>query len=66
MLTSSLVRAATVADGPKFWGVHEDLAGFTEFIREYLDRHDRWLSPLYLAGESSPGGYSHSDTTLYI
>ena len=43
---------ATVADGAKFWGVQEDLDGFTEFMRVYLEKYNRWLSPLYLAGES--------------
>ena len=39
------------SSGPKFWGVQEDLDGFTEFMRVYLEKYDRWLSPLYLAGE---------------
>ncbi len=45
-------RPTTVADGPKFWGVQEDLDSFTEFMRCYLNTYNRWLSPLYLAGES--------------
>jgi len=45
-------RPATKDDGPKFWGSEEDLTAFTEFIRAYLVKYNRWLSPLYLAGES--------------
>lgn len=45
-------RPATNEDGPKFWGAHEDLVAFTEFIRAYLVKYNRWTSPLYLAGES--------------
>jgi carboxypeptidase C (cathepsin A) len=43
---------ATPEDGPKFWGAEEDLTAFTEFIRAYLIKFNRWSSPLYLAGES--------------
>jgi len=43
---------ATPEDGPKFWGADEDLTAFTEFIRAYLIKFNRWSSPLYLAGES--------------
>ena len=45
-------RPATKDDGPKFWGAQEDLTAFTEFIRAYLVKYNRWTSPLYLAGES--------------
>ena len=45
-------RPATQDDGAKFWGAEEDLVAFTEFIRAYLIKYNRWTSPLYLAGES--------------
>ena len=36
----------------KFFGVNGDIQSVGEFIRMYLSRHNRWLSPLYLVGES--------------
>ena len=33
-------------------GVQGDLQSVGEFIRMYLTRNDRWLSPLFIAGES--------------
>lgn len=36
----------------QFHGVQEDAAAFTEFIRSYLSRFDRWTSPKFLLGES--------------
>src|SRR5580698_3978076 len=36
----------------KFWGVKGDIAAFSEFIRLYISRNDRWSSPLYILGES--------------
>ena len=36
----------------KYWSVEGDVKGVGEFIRMYLNRADRWRSPLYLAGES--------------
>jgi carboxypeptidase C (cathepsin A) len=36
----------------KFWGVKGDIEGFSEFIRMYITRYDRWGSPLFLLGES--------------
>lgn len=39
----------------KTWGVEEDIDSLARFIRAYLTREDRWLSPIYLAGESYGG-----------
>ncbi len=39
----------------KAWGVKEDLVVLAKFIRLYLTRHNRWLSPRYLVGESYGG-----------
>ena len=36
----------------KFWGVKGDIQAFSEFIRLYLSRYERWGSPLFLFGES--------------
>jgi carboxypeptidase C (cathepsin A) len=38
------------------WDVKKDLTSLARFIRLYLTRHKRWLSPKYLVGESY-GGY---------
>jgi carboxypeptidase C (cathepsin A) len=38
--------------GKKFWSVKGDIDSFSEFIRLYLDRYERWSSPLFLFGES--------------
>lgn len=39
-------------DPKKYWSVQGDLDSVAEFIRLYITRNDRWLSPKYLAGES--------------
>jgi len=39
----------------KVWGVREDLISLAKFIRLYLTRKERWLSPKFLAGESYGG-----------
>ena len=36
----------------KFFSLQGDIASVGEFIRMYLTRNNRWLSPLFLAGES--------------
>jgi carboxypeptidase C (cathepsin A) len=40
------------ADGSHFWGLDEDAASLTQFIRRFLSEHRRWNSPRYLLGES--------------
>ncbi len=35
-----------------YTGQRNDIAMFAEFIRDYLDKYDRWASPKYLFGES--------------
>ncbi len=39
-------------EGTVFWGVGEDAASITQFIRRFLSEYDRWNSPKYLLGES--------------
>ncbi|MGC1976366.1 MAG: peptidase S10 [Candidatus Sulfotelmatobacter sp.] len=36
----------------KFWGVKGDIEAFSEFIRLYITRNERWSSPLFILGES--------------
>jgi carboxypeptidase C (cathepsin A) len=45
-------RATSTANGPKFWGLDEDMRSVAEFIRMYLTRNLRWTSPKFIAGES--------------
>nr|WP_219336140.1 peptidase S10 [Chroococcidiopsis thermalis] len=39
----------------QFWGVERDLKAIGEFIVRFLSRHHRWLSPIFIAGESYGG-----------
>jgi carboxypeptidase C (cathepsin A) len=39
----------------EFWGVERDLNAIGEFIGRFLSRHNRWLSPIFIAGESYGG-----------
>jgi carboxypeptidase C (cathepsin A) len=46
------------AEKPKeteFWEVERDLNALGEFIQRFLSRHKRWLSPIFIAGESYGG-----------
>jgi carboxypeptidase C (cathepsin A) len=45
-------RAASGEDPKRFWGVKEDIQSVGEFIRLYLTKFNRWLSPKFIAGES--------------
>lgn len=45
-------RPETSEVGKKFWGVNGDIDAFSEFIRMYITRYERWTSPLFLLGES--------------
>src|SRR5207248_6130387 len=45
-------RAKTPELARKFNGVQGDLQSVGEFIRLYLTRNSRWMSPLFIAGES--------------
>ena len=38
--------------GSDFWGLDEDAASLTQFIRRILSKYERWNSPRYLLGES--------------
>ncbi len=45
-------RPADVEKGKKFWGLKGDIEAFSEFVRMYISRYERWSSPLYILGES--------------
>ena len=45
-------RAADSELFKKFWGVKGDIEAFSEFVRLYITRYERWSSPLYMLGES--------------
>lgn len=38
--------------GSEFFGIEEDAEALLTFIEQWLHRHNRWLSPKYLVGES--------------
>jgi carboxypeptidase C (cathepsin A) len=38
-----------------FWGIEADLKALTAFVQLYVTRHNRWLSPKFLVGESYGG-----------
>jgi len=45
-------RGENAETSKKFWGVKGDVEAFSEFIRLYITRNERWSSPLFLLGES--------------
>jgi carboxypeptidase C (cathepsin A) len=45
-------RPADQKAATQFWNLTGDIEAFGEFIRVYISRYERWLSPLYLYGES--------------
>jgi carboxypeptidase C (cathepsin A) len=45
-------RATKPEDAKNFFGVKEDAASIGEFIRLYITKESRWLSPKFLIGES--------------
>lgn len=45
-------RPAGEAEGADFWGLDEDAASITQFIRRFLSKYERWNAPRYLLGES--------------
>lgn len=47
--------AGKSASQEKAWGVVEDTESLARFIRAYLTAENRWLSPIYLTGESYGG-----------
>ena len=48
-------RGPRMSPEKKAWGVEEDVDVLARFIRLYLTRQERWLSPKFLVGESYGG-----------
>lgn len=53
-------EVAKPADKPEereteFWEVERDLKALAEFIQIFLSKYNRWLSPIFIAGESYGG-----------
>ena len=66
-------RPAKDEKADQFFGNEADLSCIGEFIRLWTTRHDRWLSPKYLCGESygvfraaGLADYLHSRYGLYL
>ena len=51
-VTTGWSRMVEGEDGKNFHGVRQDIEAFSDFIRLYLGRFNRWASPKYLMGES--------------
>lgn len=51
-VTTGYSRAADEETAQEFHGLEEDARWVAEFIRLYTTRHERWLSPKFLSGES--------------
>jgi carboxypeptidase C (cathepsin A) len=51
-MSTGFSRAVEGEDPRQFHGVQQDIEAFSEFIRLYITRFDRWTSPKYLLGES--------------
>lgn len=54
-VSTGFSRAVPAGQDGGFHGVDSDLDSMARFIARYLDRNDRWGSPIYLAGESYGG-----------
>ena len=48
-------RASEAKDEEKFWGVEQDTDALADFVRLYLIKSARMLSPVFLIGESYGG-----------
>jgi carboxypeptidase C (cathepsin A) len=51
-VSTGLSRAAKGEKPEQFFGVDEDIEACGEFVRLFVTREQRWLSPKYLCGES--------------
>lgn len=51
-VSTGFSRANEGENASQFHGLNEDAAAVADFIRLWLTRNDRWLSPKYLIGES--------------
>ncbi len=51
-MSAGFSRAVEDEDPKQFHGVQQDIEAFSEFIRLYITKFNRWSSPKYLLGES--------------
>jgi len=51
-MSTGFSRAVEGEDPKQFHGVQQDIEAFSEFIRLYITKFNRWPSPKYLLGES--------------
>jgi carboxypeptidase C (cathepsin A) len=51
-MSTGFSRAIEGEDPHQFHGVQQDIEAFSEFIRLYITKFNRWSSPKYLLGES--------------
>jgi len=51
-MSTGFSRAVQDEDPKQFHGVQQDIEAFSEFIRLYITKFNRWSSPKYLLGES--------------
>ena len=51
-MSTGFSRAVEDEDPKQFHGVKQDIEAFSEFIRLYITKFNRWSSPKYLLGES--------------
>lgn len=51
-VTTGWSRMVEGEDGRNFHGVRQDIEAFSDFIRQYITKFNRWSSPKYLMGES--------------
>lgn len=54
-VSTGFSRPAEGEDKSQFHGYQQDLASVGQFIHQYLSEYNRWLSPMFLAGESYGG-----------
>jgi carboxypeptidase C (cathepsin A) len=52
-------------EGSEYWQLKRDLESLGEFISKYLSKHQRWESPVYIAGESY-GGFRTAKLTKLL
>ena len=58
-------RAKTTDVARRMNGVQGDIRSVAEFIRMYLTRNNRWMSPLFIAGESY-GTFAHRWLAIWL
>ena len=51
-MSTGFSRAVEGEEPKQFHGVQQDIEAFSEFIRLYITKFNRWTSPKYLLGES--------------